>query len=130
MTLRPSTLAELIASNWRDRSVKDELRENFVARVRSGEPLFTGIIGFEETVIPALERAILAGHDVIFLGERGQAKTRLIRALVSLLDEEIPVVAGCEVNDSPFRPICARCRGLIAEQGDTTPIAWLARDRR
>src|ERR1700745_1942659 len=100
MMSRPTTFAELRASGWRDRSVKDELRENFVVRVRAGEPLFAGIIGFDETVIPALERAILAGHDIIFLGERGQAKTRLIRALVSLLDEEIPVVAGCEVNDS------------------------------
>jgi len=127
---RASTIAELTASGWRDRSVKDELRENFVARVRSGEPLFTGIIGYEETVIPALERAILAGHDIILLGERGQAKTRLIRALVSLLDEQIPVVAGCEVNDSPLRPICAQCRALIAEQGDKTSITWRARDRR
>src|SRR5438105_9362344 len=129
MTLRPSTLAELIASNWRDRSVKDELRENFVARVRSGEPLFTGIIGFEETVIPALERAILAGHDTIFLGERGQAKSRLIRLLGSLLDESTPVVAGCEINDSPFRPVCAHCRALVDSKGDDTPVEWLARDR-
>jgi magnesium chelatase subunit I len=130
MMSRASTIAELTASGWRDRSVKDELRENFVARVRSGEPLFSGIIGYGETVIPALERAILAGHDIILLGERGQAKTRLIRALVSLLDDEIPVVAGCEVNDSPLRPICAQCRALIAEQGDKTPITWRARDRR
>src|SRR6266550_6337867 len=130
MTSRASTLGELTASGWRDRSVKDELRENFVARVRNGEPLFSGIIGFEETVIPALERAILAGHDVIFLGERGQAKTRLIRRLVELLDEFTPVVSGCEVNDHPFRPICARCRALIGEQGDETPVDWLPRDRR
>ncbi|MGZ4205709.1 MAG: sigma 54-interacting transcriptional regulator [Actinomycetota bacterium] len=130
MQTRPSTLAELVASGWRDRSVKDELRENFVARVRAGEPLFSGIVGYEETVIPALERAILAGHDIIFLGERGQAKTRLIRTLVSLLDKEIPVIAGCEVNDSPFRPICAHCRALIAERGDSTLIAWMPRDRR
>src|SRR5438067_8849641 len=128
--LQTSTLGALNDSGWRDRSVKDELRENFVARVRGGGELFPGIVGYEETVIPALERAILAGHDIILLGERGQAKTRLIRALVSLLDEEVPVVAGCEVNDSPFRPICARCRALIAEQGDATPVSWLARDRR
>jgi magnesium chelatase subunit I len=127
---RPSTIGQLTASEWRDRSVKDELRENFVARVRNGRPLFTGIVGYDDTVIPALERAILAGHDIILLGERGQAKTRLIRALVSLLDDEIPVVAGCEVNDSPLRPICAQCRALIAEHGDKTPITWLARDRR
>src|SRR5436190_23596101 len=107
MMQRASTFGELRASGWRDRSVKDELRENFVARVRAGEPLFEGIVGYEDTVIPALERAILAGHDIIFLGERGQAKTRLIRGLVSLLDEELPVVAGCEINDSPFRAVCA-----------------------
>jgi magnesium chelatase subunit I len=130
MTSRADTLGELAASGWRDRSVKDELRENFVARIRAGQPLFTGIVGYSDTVIPALERAILAGHDIILLGERGQAKTRLIRALVSLLDDEIPVVAGCEVNDSPLRPICAQCRALIAEHGDKTPITWLARDRR
>jgi magnesium chelatase subunit I len=130
MTTRASTLGELRASGWRDRTVKDELRENFVARVRAGEPLFEGIVGYEDTVIPGLERAILAGHDIIFLGERGQAKTRLIRTLVSLLDEFVPVVAGCEVNDSPLRPVCARCRALVAEQGDATPVAWLARDRR
>ena len=127
---RPSTLGELTASGWRDRTVKDELRENFVARVRAGEPLFQGIVGYEDTVVPALERAILAGHDTIFLGERGQAKTRLIRALVSLLDDEIPVVSGCEVNDSPYRPICAQCRALVAEKGDATPIQWLSRERR
>jgi magnesium chelatase subunit I len=130
MTSRPSTLGELTASGWRDRTVKDELRENFVQRVRSGAPLFEGIIGYEETVLPALERAILAGHDIIFLGERGQAKTRLIRALVSLLDDAIPVIAGCEVNDSPARPICAACRETVAMKGDETPIAWVDRDRR
>src|SRR2546430_15480288 len=130
MMQQPSTFGELRASGWRDRSVKDELRENFVARVRGGGELFPGIVGYEETVIPALERAILAGHDIILLGERGQAKTRLIRALVSLLDEEVPVVAGCEVNDSPLRPICAQCRALIAENGDKTPITWRARNRR
>jgi magnesium chelatase subunit I len=130
MMQHPGTLGDLRAAGWRDRSVKDEIRENFVARVREGGALFQGIVGYDETVIPGLERAILAGHDIIFLGERGQAKTRLIRSLVSLLDDEIPVVAGCEVNDSPFRPICAHCRTLIAEQGDSTPIVWLARDRR
>ena len=130
MMSQPSTLGALNDSGWRDRSVKDELRENFVARVRGGGELFPGIVGYDETVIPALERAILAGHDIILLGERGQAKTRLIRALVSLLDEEIPVVAGCEVNDSPQRPICAHCRALVGEKGDATPIAWLAHDRR
>jgi magnesium chelatase subunit I len=130
MTDRPATLGALRASGWRDRSVKEELRDNFVARVRAGESLFPGILGYDETVLPGIERAILAGHDLILLGERGQAKTRLIRSLVALLDEHVPVVAGCEVNDSPYRPICAHCRALIAEHGDDTPMDWIARDRR
>ena len=127
---KPSTVEQLRASGWRDRSVKDELRENFIARVHDDEQLFAGIIGYDETVIPGLERALLAGHDIILLGERGQAKTRLIRHLVSLLDEHTPVIAGCEVNDSPYRPICARCRELLATEGDQTPVAWLPRARR
>src|SRR5687767_7762904 len=125
-----STIAELKASGWRDRSVKDEIRENFIARARAGEQVFTGIIGYDETVVPALERAILAGHDLIFLGERGQAKSRLIRRLADLLDERCPVVAGCEVNDSPLRPICAHCKMLVAEKGGETPVVWIDRDRR
>jgi magnesium chelatase subunit I len=130
MPTLPTTYGELKASGWRDRSVKDELRDNLVARLRAGEELFPGIIGYDETVVPALERAILAGHDIILLGERGQAKTRLIRRLVELLDPETPVVAGCEINDSPFRPVCASCRVRLAEDGDDLPIAWLPRDRR
>jgi magnesium chelatase subunit I len=124
------TLGELVASGWSDRSVKDELRENLIARLRADEPLVTGIVGYDDTVLPGLERALLAGHDVIILGERGQAKTRLIRQLVELLDELIPIVAGCEVNDSPLSPICARCRALVAEKGDETPVEWIGRDRR
>ncbi len=96
----------------------------------AGQSLFPSIVGYDESVIPALERGILAGHDLILLGERGQAKTRLIRAMVNLLDEWTPVVEGCEVNDHPFRPICAACRSLVAERGDATPVAWLPRDRR
>ena len=130
VTDHPATLAQLRASGWRDRSVKEELRDNYVAHIRRGEELFPGIVGYEETVVPGIERALLAGHDMILLGERGQAKTRLIRSLVDLLDEETPVVAGCEVNDSPYRPICAHCRHLIADKGDDTPIEWLPRDRR
>jgi magnesium chelatase subunit I len=125
-----STLGELVASGWRERTVKDELRDNLIARLRNDEPFVSGIIGYDETVLPGLERAILAGHDVIVLGERGQAKTRLIRQLVDLLDEQIPVVAGCEINDSPVSPICARCRALVAEKGDDTPVEWIGRDRR
>jgi magnesium chelatase subunit I len=110
--------------------VKEELRENLVARMRDGDTLFPGIVGYEDTVVPAMERAILAGHDIILLGERGQAKTRLIRRLVELLDEQTPVVEGCEINDSPFRPVCAHCRGRLAAEGDETPVLWIPRDRR
>ncbi len=125
-----TTLGQLRASGHRDRPLKEELRENLLERLARGEQLFPSIVGYEDSVIPALERGILAGHDLIMLGERGQAKTRLIRAIVNLLDEQTPVVAGCEVNDHPYRPICAACRALVAEQGDATPVAWLARDRR
>ena len=130
MDARPATIAELKASGWKDRSVKDELRENLIERLRDGDRLFPGIVGYDHTVIPALERSILAGHDLILLGERGQGKTRLIRQLIELLDAETPVVEGCEINDSPLRPVCAHCRGLIAEDGDDVPITWLPRERR
>jgi len=126
----PSTLRELRASGYLDRTVKEELRANLLARLAGGGSLFPSIVGFDERVLPALERGILAGHDLILLGERGQAKTRLIRHLVDLLDEAAPVIEGCEVNDHPFRPICARCRALVAEQGEETPVAWVSPDRR
>ena len=125
-----TTLGELRAAGYPDRTVKEELRANLVARLGRGEDLFPSIIGYASSVLPSLERGILAGHDLILLGERGQAKTRLIRHLVELLDGEIPVVAGCEVNDHPYHPICARCRGLVAEMGDTTPVAWVGRGTR
>src|SRR5437660_3888561 len=102
---RTGTIGELRDAGHRDRTVKEELRDNLLARLSRGEPLFPSIVGFEESVLPALERGILAGHDLILLGERGQAKTRLIRHLVGLLDEETPVIAGCEVNENPFRTI-------------------------
>jgi len=130
MSAAASTLGELRASGWNERSVKEELRENLISRLRSDEPIFDGIVGYDDTVLPGLERAILASHDVIILGERGQAKTRMIRSLVGLLDPELPIIAGCEINDSPFAPICARCRELIAEKGDATPVEWIGRDRR
>ena len=111
---RPHTLGALRASGHRHRTVKAELRENMLARMSAGEDRFPGIIGFDETVLPQVERAILAGHDIVLLGERGQGKTRLIRTLVQLLDEVTPVVAGCEINDHPYAPTCTRCRAAYS----------------
>src|ERR1051326_8731750 len=127
---RPGTLGELQASGYRSRSVKEELRHNLIRKLESDEPKFEGIVGFEETVVPQVENAILSGQDIIFLGERGQAKTRLARTLPELLDEWLPFVEGCEINDDPFSPICYKCRTMLAECGDDTPIDWLPRDRR
>ncbi len=126
----PSTLGELKQSGFRPRSVKEELRSNLIARIRAGQPLFEGIHGYEHTVVPALERAILAGHSINLLGLRGQAKTRMARSLVQLLDEWVPVVAGSEINDDPLAPISRHAKDLIAQLGDATPIAWLHRDQR
>jgi magnesium chelatase subunit I len=128
--MTPATLGELRGSGWVDRPVKEEIRANLVARLRAGDELFPGIIGYEDTVLPALERALLAGHDLIFLGERGQAKTRLIRRLVELLDPKVPIIEGCEVNDSPYDPICAGCRQRLAELGEALPIRWRSSDQR
>jgi len=127
---RPRTVGELAASGYVPRPVKQELRDNLIARLRRGEPLFPGIIGYEETVIPQIENALLSGQDIVFLGERGQAKTRMARLLVGLLDEAVPALAGCEINDDPAAPICGACRARLAAEGDRTPIVWLARDRR
>ncbi|MHB1430742.1 MAG: sigma 54-interacting transcriptional regulator [Streptosporangiaceae bacterium] len=124
------TLRELRASGHQFRTVKDEIRQNLIARLRAGEDPFPGILGFEGTVRPHLERALIAGHDVILLGERGQGKTRLIRTLTGLLDEWSPVVSGCEINDHPYEPACVRCRRLAAELGDDLPVAWRHRDER
>jgi len=125
-----STLGELRASGWVSRSVKSEIRANAVARVAAGKPLFEGVVGYEDTVMPQLENALLAGHDVILLGERGQAKTRMIRSLTGLLDEFLPIVAGSEINDDPYQPVSRYARNLIEELGDETPIAWVHRDDR
>ena len=130
MTNHPSTLGALRASGWQSRPVKAELRRNAIVRIRAGEPLFPTVLGYEHTVLPQLENAILAGHDVIFLGERGQAKTRMIRSLTSLLDEWMPIVAGSEINDDPYTPISRYARDLVAESGDDTPIAWVHRSDR
>jgi magnesium chelatase subunit I len=126
----PRTLGELRASGYRPRSLREEMRDNLVAALRDNRPLFPGIVGYEHSVIPAIENAILSGQDIIFLGERGQAKTRLARSLVALLDPWLPVVAGSEINDDPLAPISRQARDLVAAQGDATPIAWLPRDRR
>ncbi len=124
------TIGELRQSEYRVLNVKDELRKNLVARIRTGEELFPGIVGYEETVLPQIENAILSGQDIILLGERGQAKTRIIRALVGLLDPEVPVIEGCEINDSPYVPTCSSCLARVEAEGDAAPIAWLPRERR
>src|SRR5262245_21807372 len=125
-----TTLGELRASGWQSVPVKDEIRRNAVAKVVAGEPLFGGLIGYEQTVMPPLENARPAGHDISFLGERGQAKTRMIRALTGLLDEWMPIVAGSEINDDPYEPVSRYARELVAEHGDATPVAWVHRDDR
>jgi magnesium chelatase subunit I len=136
MTLaRPSTLGELRQTEWAAparvaRTVKEELRENLICLLENGAPLFPGIVGYEQSVVPQLVNAILSRHNFILLGLRGQAKSRILRQLVSLLDEEIPILAGSEVNDNPFAPISKFGREVIAEQGDRTPVAWLHRDGR
>src|SRR5947209_16371294 len=127
---KPRTVGELRQAGYTPRSVKAELRQNLIARLERNEPLLPGIVGYDESVLPQLENALLAGQDVIFLGERGQAKTRLARALVGLLDPEVPVLAGSEVNDDPFEPISQAGRALLAERHDQAPVEWLPRDRR
>ena len=127
---RASTLGELRASGYRSRPIKQEMRENLIERLRSDEPLFPGIVGYDETVVPQIENAVLAGQDIILLGERGQAKSRIARSLVTLLDEWLPAVAGAELHDDPFAPISAYARTLVAERGDETPIEWIARQER
>jgi magnesium chelatase subunit I len=133
MTSKPpaiSTLGELRRSGARSRGVREELRANLLDRLRSGKRICEGVLGYDDTVIPALENALLCGHDVIFLGERGQAKTRIIRSLVELLDEWMPEVQGSEIHDDPFAPVSAGARALVAELGDETPVAWVHREQR
>ncbi len=127
---RPRTLGELRAAGYRTRTVKEELRGNLIARLAAGEGVLPGIVGYDESVVPAVENAILAGQDIVFLGERGQAKTRMARLLVGLLDAAIPVVRGGELNDDPLHPISPSARAIVEEGGDATPIDWLVRDRR
>jgi magnesium chelatase subunit I len=127
---KPATIGQLKASEYRVLSVRDEMRNNLISSLRRGETPFPGIIGYEDTVIPQIETAILAGHDVIFIGERGQAKSRLIRSLVNLLDEEVPVIKGGELNDNPYSPVTKNCRELIERYGDDTEIEWIGREER
>src|SRR5213595_1161460 len=124
------TLGELRRSGVRSRPVKHEIRDNLVRKLQAGTPLFPGIIGYDETVIPQLVNAILSRHNFILLGLRGQAKSRVLRGLIDLLDKQIPVVPGCEIHDNPLAPLCAACRARLAEEGDALPIAWLRRDER
>src|SRR5213596_796479 len=132
---KPTTLGELKHTEWASdarihRTVKDEMRENLICLLENGSPLFPGIVGYEDTVIPQIVNALLSRHNFILLGLRGQAKSRILRGLIGLLDAEMPVVAGCEINDDPFKPICRACREKIASEGDNTVLAWMPRENR
>ncbi|HMD36656.1 MAG TPA: hypothetical protein VKH42_16900, partial [Vicinamibacterales bacterium] len=126
----PKTLGELRQSGRCSRPVKQEIRDNLVRKLQAAEALFPGIIGYDETVIPQLVNAVLSRHNFILLGLRGQAKSRILRALVDLLDDQIPVVPGCEIHDDPLRPLCAACRAKVAREGDAMAIGWLPREQR
>ncbi len=130
----PRTLGELRHSPFseeqlRSRRVKDELRDNLTAKLRQGGPIFPGIVGYDDTVVPQIINAVLSRHNFILLGLRGQAKSRILRALTTLLDPQMPYIAGCEIHDNPYSPICRRCRDEIAKHGDNTPIAYLTPGR-
>ncbi|MBJ7425486.1 MAG: sigma 54-interacting transcriptional regulator [Ilumatobacteraceae bacterium] len=125
-----ATISQLKSSGWISRPIKEEIRLNAVTKIMAKQPLFEGVLGYEDTVMPQLENAILAGHDVIFLGERGQAKTRIIRSLTGLLDEWMPIIAGSEINDDPYNPVSKHARDLVEELGDDAPISWVHRDLR
>src|SRR4030081_3394013 len=133
--IMPQTLGELRRSSFSEsrlktRRVKDELRENLMVRLRDGGSIFPGIVGYDDTVVPQIVNAILSRHNYILLGLRGQAKSRILRALTALLDPQVPYVAGCEIHDNPYAPICRRCQEEIAKEQDATPIAWLAPEQR
>ncbi len=125
MSSRPATLGQLKESGWESVPVKEEVRRNAIRRIASGAPIVERVLGYEDTVLPQLENALVAGHDIIFLGERGQAKTRIIRSLTDLLDEWIPIVAGSEILDDPYQPVSRHARDLVAHDGDDTQISWV-----
>ncbi len=127
---KAKTIGELKASGYQPVSVKEEMRRNLIAAIKKKKDIFPGIIGYDDTVVPQVDNAIISGQDIIFLGERGQAKSRIMRSLVNLLDKGLPVIKGCEINDNPFAPICRRCRDLVAKEGDATAITWLPRSER
>jgi len=126
----PQTIAQLRQSEYRVLPVKEEMRKNLIRKIRADETLFPGIVGYDQSVIPQIENAVLSGQDIIFLGERGQAKSRLIRSLASLLDERVPIIDGCEINDNPYAPICRACRDRVAAAGDDVPVRWIDPDQR
>ncbi|MCH7988554.1 MAG: magnesium chelatase, partial [Planctomycetes bacterium] len=130
MTSRPQTVGDLKAGGYRVVSVKAEMRRNLLRKLANREEIFPGILGFEETVFPQVQNAILSRHDMLFLGLRGQGKTRMLRLLVNLLDDAIPVIAGSEINDDPFAPVSKYARDLLAEKGDDCPIDWVGREER
>ena len=135
MTSLPKSLGELRRSQWSEeriarRTVRQELRENLMCKMEKGEALFSGVHGYDDTVLPQIINAILSRHHFILLGLRGQAKSRILRGLVGFMDQQIPVVEGCEIHDNPYAPLCRLCRERIAAEGDATPIAWLSRDHR
>ncbi len=127
---KAETIGELKASGYKPVSIREEMRRNLIAALKKGEKIFPGIIGFDDTVLPQIINAVISGQDIIFLGERGQAKSRIMRLMVNLLDEEIPVIKGCEINDDPFNPICRGCREKIENDGDDTEIVWMLREER
>src|SRR4051812_49922996 len=127
---RPRTLGDLKAAGYTRVSVKDEMRRNLLRKLRTNEPIFSGIVGYDETVLPQVQNAILSKHDMLFLGLRGQAKTRMLRQLVTLLDDAIPIIAGSEVNDDPFAPVSSVAKQRLAQEGDACSISWIGRDQR
>src|SRR5688572_26003532 len=126
----PRTVGELKKAGWRPQSVKEEMRTNLLGKMKEGATLFPGILGYDESVIPQVSNAILSRHNMILLGLRGQAKSRLLRSLTTLLDPALPSIAGCEIHDDPLAPLCRRCRDLVQDRGDETPLRWLTPDER